>query len=127
MALMAQRPNIEAMSETERAVSPLGIVRLDRDGIIRSFNAAEERFVNRAAVDVIGRSYFRDVAPCTAVREFEGRFIDFVQTNGARCETFGFFYPFASGHKQVTITMIKSAATDPDVYLVTDVGPVTDA
>ncbi len=113
------------MSDAELNAFPLGIVRLDKHGIIHLFNAAEEKFVHKRAADVIGRNYFIDVAPCTAVKAFQGRFANFVNTPAATSETFGFFFPFDWGHKEVRITICKCAGTDW-IYVVTDIGSVTD-
>ncbi|WP_158044185.1 ATP-binding protein [Skermanella pratensis] len=59
---------------------PIGIVQLDRTGMVLSYNAAEENFAGRKADLVIGCDFFRDVAPCTFTPEFHGRFRDGVET-----------------------------------------------
>ncbi|MBX3472549.1 MAG: PAS domain-containing protein [Planctomycetes bacterium] len=53
---------------------PVGVVLLDREGKVVLFNAYEERLALRRREDVIGRSFFEVVAPCTNVRELGGAF-----------------------------------------------------
>ena len=112
---------ISTLSEAELEVFPLGIARLDRAGNVLFFNQAEERFANRRAQDTIGLNYFREVAPCTAVKAFQGRFIELFATREARVETFSFRYPFWLGAKQVTIKFIRRPEDDDSMYVVTQV------
>src|SRR5476651_231206 len=56
---------------------PVGIVVLDRHGDVVVYNREEERLARRSRERVIGRRFFRDVAPCMNVKElgllFEGK------------------------------------------------------
>lgn len=51
---------------------PFGAIALSPDGRVVTYNAAEASFSGMHASDVIGRNYFREIAPCTQVREFAG-------------------------------------------------------
>jgi photoactive yellow protein len=104
----------------------LGVVKLDRNGVIRFFNKAEARFVHRHAHDALGRHYFTDVAPCAAVKDFQGRFIGFIADEQSHVLTFGFFYKFGWGHKQVAITLLKRDAAAQFIYIVTQIEDVAD-
>src|ERR1051326_1892730 len=53
---------------------PFGIVILDESGTVLYYNAREEQIAGRRRDDVLGRNFFRDVAPCTQVAEFYGEF-----------------------------------------------------
>ena len=58
---------------------PFGAIGLDRDGTILQYNAAESEISGRSREAVIGRNFFTEVAPCTNVQEFAGRFREGVQ------------------------------------------------
>lgn len=51
-----------------------GAVQLDGTGRILSYNAAEASITGRDAANVIGKNFFRDVAPCTNSPTFKGVF-----------------------------------------------------
>lgn len=51
-----------------------GAVQLDGKGTILQYNAAEASITGRDAKAVIGRNFFRDVAPCTGTPAFKGVF-----------------------------------------------------
>ena len=53
---------------------PFGAIQLSGDGTITAYNRGESALSGLAPKDVIGKNFFRDVAPCTAVQEFGGRF-----------------------------------------------------
>ena len=55
---------------------PFGAIQLDREGTILQFNEYEANLSNRRAPETVGRNFFREVAPCTNVREFHGVFSD---------------------------------------------------
>lgn len=111
---------ISSMDQSELDAFECGITRLDHAGIIRFFNKAEERFTKRKAEETVGLNFFREVAPCAAVRNFQGRFAEFVANPALKSKTFGFIYPFWLGHKQVRITIARRAGEDDSVYLVTE-------
>ena len=60
---------------------PFGAIVVDPDGTIREYNEYETRLSHFAKEAVIGKNFFRDVAPCTAVHAFEGRLQSFLQTS----------------------------------------------
>jgi chemotaxis family two-component system sensor kinase Cph1 len=53
---------------------PFGAIRLDEAGVVTRYNLTESRFAGRDPARVLGRNFFTEVAPCTNVREFAGRF-----------------------------------------------------
>lgn len=71
--------SIEAMSTDELDALPFGAIRLDPEGRIVSYNAAEAEISGRDPDAVIGKDFFKEVAPCTNVQEFAGRFREGVQ------------------------------------------------
>lgn len=85
---------------------PFGVIALDRDGIILAYNRAEERLSLRRAADLIGKNFFREVAPCTYVEEFYGRFQRFLKSNHALTR-FNFIFNFKRNPEQVHITLVR--------------------
>ena len=67
---------VEQIGETDLDDLPIGVIQLDRTGRILSYNATESRFAGRHAELMIGRNFFREIAPCTFTPEFHGRFQD---------------------------------------------------
>ncbi len=86
---------------------PLGAVVIDTDGTISAYNSYEAELSRLDPQRVIGRNFFRDIAPCTAVKAFEGRMRDFMRSKEQVSETFDYFFPFAHGPVDVTITFLK--------------------
>lgn len=88
---------------------PFGVVTLDSNGRVIAYNDTESRLAGLPRESVLGRNFFGDVAPCTAVREFEGRFRDFAAGRTRMAlETFEFVFNFRHGAQRVVI-MISPA------------------
>lgn len=104
--------DVFAMSKQELDSYPDGVITLDRNGNIKRYNKAEANLSRREAESTIGLSFFRDVAPCTAVRSFKGRFDEFAKHQGAAIEQFEFDFKFAWGAQRVGITMVRKAGVD---------------
>ena len=51
---------------------PYGAIQLTGDGVITAYSRAESELSGLSPDRVIGKNFFRQVAPCTAVREFQG-------------------------------------------------------
>ena len=68
---------------------------------------------------VIGRNFFSEVAPCTRVREFQGRFREGVEA-GVLEVTFGYRFRFADDReKDVTVSM-RYPSDDGIVWLLVE-------
>ena len=65
---------IGKMSDKQIDGLAFGAIELDRDGTIIRFNATEGTLTGRDPKAVIGKNFFRVVAPCTATPAFEGVF-----------------------------------------------------
>ena len=89
---------------------PFGAIQLDRDGRILQFNEYEANLSNRRAPETVGRNFFRDVAPCTDVRAFHGRFRDGV-TRGELNVSFDYRFEFKPAPRNVRVTLFFSAPT----------------
>ena len=86
---------------------PLGAVVIDGEGTISAYNSYEAEMAHLSKERVIGRNFFRDIAPCTAVKEFEGRMREFMRSKQKVSESFDYFFPFAHAPVDVTITFLK--------------------
>lgn len=58
-----------------------GAIELDKLGTVLKYNSAEGAITGRDPKSVIGKNFFRDVAPCTAKPSFKGVFDAGVRTN----------------------------------------------
>ncbi|RKH13855.1 PAS domain-containing protein [Corallococcus sp. CA053C] len=110
---------VDGLSELELDGLPLGMIQLDSQGKILKFNRTEASLARIKAKDQIGKSFFNEVAPCTRVREFYGRFQEGVRAKSLY-QTFGFIFRFAHGARHVAITLFYSDKTDSVWVLVSD-------
>ncbi|MBL6082555.1 GAF domain-containing protein [Belnapia sp. T18] len=77
------------------------------------YSAAESRISGRSAEAVVGRDFFRDVAPCTNLPAFRGRFLEGVR-RGALDGCLHFTFGFAPRPIQVEVRLLQ--AREPDRY-----------
>jgi photoactive yellow protein len=99
------------LTPAELDALPYGLVTLDAEGRVLHYNDTESRMVGLPKEQVIGRSFFTEVAPCARVREFEGRFRDLVRDPmGVRVQTFDFVFRFPRQEQQVTIVITPARA-----------------
>lgn len=87
---------------------PFGVIALDERGVILRYNLAEARLARLDRSRVLGRNFFRDVAPCTATPEFKGRFDAFV-TGRERRTTFSYVFDFKFGAQEVEVELFRGA------------------
>jgi photoactive yellow protein len=97
------------LPESEIDVLPFGLIGVDRKGTIEQYNAYESKLSRLSKERVTGRNFFTDVAPCTAVKEFQGRFERFACEPGDGAESFDFAFAFSFGRQVVNITFLRSA------------------
>jgi photoactive yellow protein len=108
---------VARLSPEELDSLPYGLITLDARGRVIHYNDTESRMVGLPKERVIGRSFFGEIAPCTRVREFEGRFLELVKNPvSVRVQTFDFVFRFAQGEQQVTI-VITPARTRGQYHL----------
>ena len=72
---------LEKMSPGEIDKLAFGAIELDANGTILKYNSAEGAITGRNPADVIGKNFFRDVAPCTSKANFKGVFDAGVKAN----------------------------------------------
>jgi photoactive yellow protein len=99
---------IDSLAEDDFNALPYGAIKLDADGRILKYNLYESRLAGRSAQEVIGRNFFTEVAPCTNVQEFAGRFRKGI-AEGHLNTTFPYRFIFATRAVDVEITLLSSA------------------
>lgn len=67
---------IQRLDEAELDRLPFGAVRLDAAGQVLAYNRAEAELSGLGRERAMGRNFFTEVAPCTNVADFAGRFHD---------------------------------------------------
>jgi photoactive yellow protein len=108
-AAPAVEDSIYELSVDEIDRYPVGVITVDRQGVILRYNHAESAFARRSPLEVIGRRFFEDVAPCAAVRDFKGRFEEFAEHRDSGAERFDFTFQFAWGKQDVGVTLLRRA------------------
>jgi photoactive yellow protein len=102
---------------TAREVDQLafGAVQLDGKGTILQYNAAEASITGRDAQAVIGKNFFRDVAPCTSTPTFKGVFDAGVRDNSLNT-MFEYVFDYNMTPTKVKIHM-KKAISDGTFWI----------
>lgn len=102
----------DVLTQDELDTLPVGMIQLDRAGTVLKFNQTESSLARVEKSDAIGKSFFDEVAPCTKVQEFHGKFVEGVQ-NRTLHTVFPYTFRFRDGRqKNVVISMFYSASTD---------------
>jgi photoactive yellow protein len=89
---------------------PYGMIQLDEWGRILRYNAVESRLASLPPERAVGRHFFTEVAPCTKVQQFYGRFKDGV-VHEALDVTFDFHFAFKQHPRDVTVRLFYSRRT----------------
>ena len=107
------------MSAAELDQLPFGMIQLDEHGRILKLNAIESRLAALDARAQIGKQFFTEVAPCTKVQAFYGRFRDGVAHESLDA-TFAFHFAFRQNPRDVTIRLVYSRRTRSVWVIVAD-------
>jgi photoactive yellow protein len=102
---------VDNFSEKELDGLPHGAIQLDPSGKILKFNAYESALSNLAKEAVVGKNFFKDVAPCTDVQEFHGRFKKGVAEKKLH-EKFRYHFAFKQQPRDVIVTLFFSDPTN---------------
>lgn len=111
LAVAIPATELEHLSESSLDQLPYGVIALDLEGRVVRYNQAESRFARLDRRQVLGRMFFREVAPCTATPEFQGRFQALAES-GAPGDTaqFTYIFDFKFGAQLVEIELLRTAA-----------------
>ena len=101
---------IDSLTEEQLDALPYGVIQLDAQGTILHYNDYESELAQLPRASVIGKNFFRDVAPCTDVQEFHGRFTEGV-ANRRLDVKFRYHFAFAHNPRTVQVTLFYSAIT----------------
>ena len=94
------------LSTADLDAVPFGVVAIDLDGKILSYNRAEADFAHLDPSRVVGKNFWSQIAPCTNVQGFKGRLEDFVASRELVSTSFNYFFPFAHGNLDVNVTFV---------------------
>jgi photoactive yellow protein len=109
----------DTMSSSELDQLPYGMIQLDTNGRILRFNSVESRLASLPQQQQIGRHFFTEVAPCTKVQEFYGRFKEGVIREELDT-SFQFHFAFKQNPRDVTVRLFYSKRTRSVWVMVSD-------
>jgi photoactive yellow protein len=120
---------LEDLSEAPDAVLdalPFGVIRLDRGGHVIAYNRSESRLSGMRPARVMGRNFFTEVAPCTMVAAFRGRFERMMRSREPSRLAFTFLFTLRDGDRMVAIDLACSPARGIAQIVVKELGRVAD-
>ena len=111
--------DLTQLSAAEFDAMPFGMIRLNRQGVIKAYNQWEAALARRSVHEVIGKNFFTDVAPCTNVAEFRGKLEELFQSP-TKTHIFDYNFAFPWGVRRVRVRFVVESA-DECWVLVTNV------
>ena len=108
--LPAMYTRCDELSPEELDALPFGAIRLDLQGNILRYNRFESNLAGVRQGRAVGKNFFKDIAPCTDVQDFFGRFQRGVLRKELH-EKFRYHFPFAKDPRDVMITLFYSDST----------------
>ena len=99
------------MDDSQLDELAFGAIQLDGNGTILQYNMAEGDITGRNPQDVIGKNFFREVAPCTDSPEFYGKFKEGVQS-GNLSTMFEYTFDYKMTPTKVKVHMKKALTGD---------------
>jgi photoactive yellow protein len=112
---------IESLALLSREVAdylPFGFIRLDAGGIVLEYNTAESALSGLPRQGVIGRNFFRSVAPCTCVEQSEGKVREMIASKRVARDQISFLFKFPGRVTMVNLTMTYDPARNEVVLLI---------
>lgn len=99
------------MSSTQLDRLSFGAIEVDSTGTILKYNATEGAITGRDPKAMVGKNFFRDVAPCTNRSEFKGVF-DAGVKNGDLSTLFEYVFDHQMVPTKVKVHMKKAISGD---------------
>lgn len=93
-----------------------GAIKLDGEGKVLSYNAAEGAITGRDPKSVLGKNFFKDVAPCTSTPEFLGKFQEGVKSGNLNV-LFEYVFDYNMKPTKVKVHMMKGLVKDDGYYI----------
>jgi photoactive yellow protein len=109
----------DTMSSGELDRLPYGMIQLDATGRVLKYNAVESRLASLPQETTIGKQFFSEVAPCTKVQDFYGRFREGVVRESLDT-TFQFHFAFKQHPRDVTVRLFYSKRTRSVWVMISD-------
>ena len=109
----------DAMTPAELDALPYGMIQLDASGRILKYNAVESRLASLPQAQAIGKQFFTEIAPCTKVQAFYGRFREGVIRESLDA-TFQFHFAFKQHPRDVTVRLFYSRRTRTVWVMISD-------
>jgi photoactive yellow protein len=100
--------NVQSMNERDLDLLPYGVIQLDTEGRVLRYNKHEAGLSGLPQAEVVGKNFFKQVAPCTDIKEFYGRFREGIDADELHC-TFRFHFAFENKPRDVTVTLLYNA------------------
>jgi photoactive yellow protein len=85
---------------------PYGFIRLDANGIVLEYNTAESMLSGLPRQNVVGKNFFRTIAPCTCVKQFEGKIQEMIAAGKPARDQIDFLFKFPGRVTMVNLVMI---------------------
>jgi photoactive yellow protein len=111
--------HVDRMTPDELDRLPFGLIQRDAAGRILNYNAVESRLASIAKQDAIGKQFFTEIAPCTRVQEFYGRFKEGVIRESLDT-SFHFHFAFKQNPRDVTVRLLYTRRTRTVWVLISD-------
>lgn len=105
------------LSHAERDALEYGLVELDDDGVVLSYNRYESELSGLDPEDALGRHFFRDLAPCTNNGLFRGVFERGVR-EGRLNHLFPYTFTYRMRPTNVKVHLFRDAAAGANFLLV---------
>lgn len=100
--------SIDQCTDVELDQAPFGVICLDDEGTILRYNSFESRLARLDRNQVLGRDFFQEIARCTRVPEFEGRYRRIVAgSSDPNDRQFTFVFDFTFGAQEVSIEILS--------------------
>ena len=109
----------DEMTPTELDTLPYGMIQLDAAGRILKYNAVESRLASLPQSHAVGKQFFTEIAPCTKVQEFYGRFKEGVIRESLDT-SFQFHFAFKQHPRDVTVRLFYSRRTRSVWVMISD-------
>lgn len=101
--------NLVLIADADADRLPFGLIRMDAEGRVVAYNAQETALSGLRKADVLGKNFFRSVAPCTCVEQFEGLVRNMMASERPQREQIQFLFKFRDNATMVQIAI----TTDP--------------
>jgi photoactive yellow protein len=110
--------NVALLNRGVADLLPYGFIRLDEQGTVLEYNTAESALSGLPREGVLGRNFFRSVAPCTCVKQFEGKVQEMVTRGKTGRDEIQFLFKFPGRVTMVNLAMTYDPARHEVILLI---------